>query len=111
MACLLLADRFCACELFRDVNQCFEGVCIVIVRNALHDRCDALKPHTSVDRWLGQGHVRPIILPLELHEHEVPYFDKTVAIFIGASRRSAENMIAMVIEYFAAWPTRSSIAH
>ena len=42
MACLLLADRFCACELFRRVDERFEGVGVVIVRNALHHRCDAL---------------------------------------------------------------------
>jgi hypothetical protein len=53
-------------------------------------------------RWLGQWHVRPVILPLELHEHQVPDFDKTVAIFIGTTRRAPKNMVAMVVKNLAA---------
>ena len=111
MAGLLIANRLCARELLRRVDQCLERIGVVIVGHALHDRRNPLKPHARIDRWLWQGKVSAVVLPFKLHEHEVPDFDKTVAIFIRASRRATENMVAMVVEYLAAWSAGSSVAH
>ena len=107
----LVALRLCAGQLFRRIDQRLERVRIVIVVHALHDRRDALKPHAGIDRRLGQRHIGAVILPLELHEHEVPYFDKTVAIFIRASGRATKDMVAMVIKNFAAWTAWPRVAH
>ena len=111
VAGLLRAFGLCAGQLFRSVDQRLEGIGVVIVRNALHDSSNTLKPHAGIDRGLWQWHIGAIFLPFELHEHEVPDFDKPVTIFIGASRRSAKNMVAMVVEYFAARTARTGITH
>ena len=103
----LVALRLSTGQLFRRIDQRLERVRVVIVVHALHDRSDTLKTHAGIDRRLWQRHIGAVILPLELHEHEVPDFDKTVAIFIRASGRAAKDMVAMVIENFAArtaWP-------
>ena len=103
----LVALRLGTGQLFRRIDQRLERVRIVIVVHALHDRSDALKTHAGIDRRLRQRHIGAVILPLELHEHQVPDFDKTVAIFIRASGRAAKDMVAMVIKDFAArtaWP-------
>ena len=111
MAGLLFANRLCAREFFRRIDQCLERIGVVIVRYALHDGSNPLQPHAGIDRRLWQWHIGAVILPFKLHEHEVPNFHKTVAIFIGASRRASENMIAMVVEYLAARSARPRIAH
>ena len=103
----LVALRFGTGQLFRRIDQRLKRIRIVIVVHALHDRSDALKTHAGIDRRLWQRRIGAIILPLELHEHEVPDLDKTVAIFIRASGRAAKDMVAMVIKDFAArtaWP-------
>ena len=111
MAGLLIANRLCARELLRRVDQCPERIGVVIVRHALHDRRNPLKAHARINRRLGQWHVGAVVLPFKLHEHEVPDFDKTVTIFVGASGRATKDMVAMVVEYLAAWSAGSSVAH
>src|SRR5262249_6444870 len=48
---------------------------------------------------------------LELHEHEVPYLDETIAILVGAAGRTAENIFAVIVEYLGTRPAGSGIAH
>jgi hypothetical protein len=85
VAGLLLAFCLDAGQLLRCGDQRLERVGIIIVVHALHDGGDALQPHAGVDRRLGQvGTSVAIILPLELHEHEVPDFDEAVAILVRA---------------------------
>ena len=111
MASLAFAFRFSSGQFLGCSNQRLEGVGIIIVVNALHDGGDTLQPHAGINRWLGQRHIGAIILPFKLHEDEVPDFDKTVAIFIGASRGTTEDMLAMIVEDFTARPARSGITH
>ncbi len=72
---------------------------------------NALDAAARVDAGLGQRNevVRPKLL--ELHEDEVPDFDKSVAIGIRAARRTARDALAVVEENLGAGAARSCIAH
>ena len=92
-------------------DQRLEGVGIVIVMDALHHRGDAFEPHAGVDaraRKIADDLVRRLD---ELHEDEVPDLDEAIAIFVGAARRPAGNVIAVIVENFAAWSARAIRAH
>ena len=48
---------------------------------------------------------------VELHEHVVPDFDETVAVFIWTAGRASPNMFAVVVEYFSTRTARTGVAH
>src|SRR3989338_2091279 len=87
-------------RLGRSVDQRPDQVGLVVVVSALHDGGDPLQSHAGVDGRLGQVVAHVLAHLLELHEHQVPYFDKAVAVLIGAARRSAGDMVAVVVEDF-----------
>src|SRR3546814_1139398 len=48
---------------------------------------------------------------LILHEHKIPDFNESVAIFIGGARGASWNMRAMIIEDFRTGATWTRISH
>src|SRR3546814_1320046 len=72
----------------------------MIRRPPISTRTDTLLPYTTLCRSL-----------LILHEHQIPDFDEAVAILLRRSRRAAPDMVAMVIEDFAARTARPRVAH
>ena len=111
MAGLVLAAGRNARQALAGRDQRAERVDIIIVMLALHHRRDTLKPHARVDAGLGQALARTICLLLELHKDEIPDLDEAIAILIRAARRPAGDICAVIVEYFAARPTRPRIAH
>jgi hypothetical protein len=49
---------------------------------ALHHAHEALEAHAGVDDVHGQFLERTVGLAVELHEHEVPYFDDLWVVFV-----------------------------
>ena len=83
---------------------------IVIVR--AHQGCgNALKAHAGIDALGGQIDARIGIDLLVLHEDIVPDLDKAVAIFFRGARRTAPDMITVIIENFSARAARAGITH
>ena len=46
-----------------------------------------------------------------MHKDVIPDFDKTVAVFIGRTRRATGNLFAVVIEDFSTGAAGAGIAH
>ena len=82
----------------RSLDQAAHQVGVVIVVLALQQRADPLQPHAGVDRLHLQRVHGAISELFILHEHVVPDLDEAVAILIGAARRAAPDMVAVVIE-------------
>ncbi len=93
------------------LSKVLEQVDFVVAVNALHHRRQTLHAHAGIDRRLGQRMHRAIFGALVLHEHQVPDFDVTVAIFLRRSRWPTPNMFAVIVENFGARPTRPGITH
>lgn len=111
-----------ACGLFRIVrrdaryigamfDQGAENVDIVIIVLSLHNGGNPLDPHAGVNGRRGQVDALAACHLLELHENEVPDFDKTVAVFIRAAGRAAGNVVAVVEENLGTRAARAGIAH
>ena len=98
-------------QFFGRLDQRAKCVGVVIVMDALQNRRNSLQPHACVDRRLGQARLAAVVMPFKLHENEIPDLDITVAIFIGASGRTTENMVAVVVEDFAARAARAGVTH
>src|SRR5690606_39896603 len=83
-------------HLFRCTDQCLEEIDIVVVMHTLQNRSNAFQPHTGVDGRMRQ--INPLFGRelLELHENEVPDFNKTVTVFVSRSRRSTPYMVAVI---------------
>ena len=50
-------------------------------------------------------------LHIELHEHMVPDFNETVAVFVRAAGRAAGNVRPVVVKNFRARTARASVGH
>ena len=98
-------------SLRRGADQAREQVDVVVAVHALHDRGDALEPHAGVYRWLGQRCQRAVGAAVELHEHEVPDLDESVALLVWRARRPAGDARAMVVKDLRARTARSGLAH
>ncbi len=92
-------------------DQRLEQIDVVIVVDTLHDGGDALEAHAGVDGRTRQAGARTIRMLLELHEHEVPDFDPAIAVFIRRARRTAPDLVAMVVKDFRARTAGAGIAH
>ena len=98
-------------QLLAGVDQPPEQVDLVIVGRALQHRGDALEAHAGVDalaRQLGDDLVRRLLV---LHEDEVPDLDEAIAVLVGAARRAARDVLAMIVENLRAGPARAVVAH
>ena len=77
----------------------------------LQHRGDALQPHAGIDAGLWQRVQHALLVLVELHEDQVPDFDVTVAVFVGAARRAAPDFGAVVVENLAARAARAGLRH
>src|SRR6185312_8973809 len=108
---LLLALRVGAGQLGDGADQRDKEIDVVIVVLALQHGRDALQPRAGVDRRFWQWIALPAFELLELHEHEIPDLDETVAFLLGRAGRAAPDLVAMVVEDFRARPARAGVAH
>ncbi len=92
-------------------DEVAEQIDFVIRMHALHDGGDALEPHSRVDRGLRKRRQHALSRTIELHEHEIPDLDPAVSVRTGATRRSAGDTGAVVIEDLAAGAARTGFAH
>ncbi len=108
---LALALGVDAGEVGDRLDQRGEHVDLVIVVGALQHRGHALEPHAGVDRGPRQVDALAARQLLVLHEHEIPDFDETVALGVGAARRPARDVLAVIVENLRARPARPGFAH
>ena len=92
-------------------EQVLEEVDVVVVVHALENGGNALKTHARVDGGLRKLVHDAALVAVELHENEVPDLDVAVAVFLGAPRRAALDLVAVVVEDFGAGTTRPRVAH
>ena len=98
-------------EIGRGLDDVREQVDVVVVLHALHDGRKALEAGARIDRRLRQRHELSVGAALELHEHEVPDLDITIAVFIGRTRRATRDVRAVVVEDLAAGAAGTGVAH
>ena len=95
-------------------DQRDEEVDLVIRMHVLQHGGEALEAHAGVDARLGQRRHREAVgalLPVELHEHEVPDLDVAVAFGVGRARRPAEHVRTVVVEDLRAGTARARVGH
>ena len=92
-------------------DQRLEQIYLVIGMDTLQHRRNAFKAHAGIDRGLGQRMHDAGLVAVELHEDVVPDFDVAVAVLILAARRTAPDMLAVVIEDFGAGSAGPCLAH
>ena len=89
-----------------------EQVRVVVAGHPLHHAGKPLEPHPGVDARLRQRSPRPRLVLVELHEHEVPYLEKPVAVAPHrAPRAAAPDSLPLVVEDFGAGAARPRGAH
>src|SRR5450631_3283323 len=108
---LLLALRIGAGQFGNGADQGYEQVDVVIVVLALQHGGDALQPRAGIDRRLRQRVARAALELLELHEYEIPDLDEAVAVLLRRTRRTAPDLVAVIVKDFRTGTARASIAH
>ena len=107
----LIAQIGCARFFCHRLNQIAEQVDFIVGINVLQHGGNTFQAHTGIHRRFRQRFHRAVSLTVELHKHDVPDLNVTVAIFLRAPRRTAPNVVAVVEENFGARAARASIAH
>src|SRR5450830_517307 len=79
--------------------------------NVLQYCRQTFQTHTGIDAWFWQWMQDTGFILVKLHEHEVPDFNETIAIFFRRSRWTAPNVRAMIIENFCTRTARTCISH
>ena len=90
----------CACFTCSSFDERVKNIDLVVAVHVLQNGGQALQAHAGVNTRCRQFVQRSVGLHVELHEHVVPDFDEAVAVFTGAARRAARNVVAMVIKNF-----------
>ena len=89
-----------------------EQVGVEVVGDALQDRGHPLEAHAGIDVLLGQGAQAALLVPVELHKHQVPQFQVAVAVAAGcALRAAAAGLGALVVEYLGAGAAGAGHSH
>ncbi len=92
-------------------HQVLEKVNVIVGMNMLQNRRNTLKSHAGINARTGQRMHFAFFITIELHEHEVPNFNVTVAVFVGASRRTSGDILTVVVENFRARAAWTCVAH
>ena len=102
---------FSAGDLTDVLDQPHHNVGVIIARLALHYRGEAFESHAGVDARAGQGSHLARLVAFELHEHQVPHFQITVAVAPDRTGRlAATQRFPLVDEDFrtgTAWTGRA----
>ena len=93
------------------LNQALEQINLVVGMHPLQHGGNAPQAHAGIDRGLGQRMHHAGFVAVELHEHVVPDFDETVAVFIRAARRPAGDVRPVVIENLGTRAAGAGVAH
>ena len=93
------------------LDQVLEQVDLVVAVHVLQNGSQTLQTHAGVHARCGQRLDVALLVHVELHEHVVPDFDETVAVFIGRARRATGNVFAVVVEDFRARTARAGVSH
>src|SRR3546814_5200842 len=88
-----------------------EQVDLVVAVHVLQDRGQALQAHAGVHAGRGKRQQAAVGLAVELHEHQVPDFDETVAVLVGRTRWAAGDMRAVVVEDLGARAAGTGVGH
>ena len=83
----------------------------IVIVGTLQQGRNPLDPHAGIDALRFQLAACSILELLKLHENQVPDLDKPVAILFRGTRRSAPDVIAMVIENLGTRPARARRPH
>src|SRR5882757_6618439 len=78
--------------------------------DALQDGGHALEAQAGVDRGTRQRHALLLRHLIELHEDQVPEFEKAIAILLRAARRPTPDVLAAVDEDLGARTAGTGIA-
>ena len=81
-------------------KQILKEVDFVVAVNVLQNSGNTFKPHAGVHRGFRKLVHHTVFITVKLHEHQVPNFDVTVAVFVRASRRAALHFFTVVVEDF-----------
>ena len=92
-------------------DQVLESIDFVVGMHMLQYRCDAFQAHTRVNAWFWQWMQNALLIFIELHENQVPYFDETVTVFVWRAWRTTPNFWAVIIENFAARTAWTCVSH
>ncbi len=95
----------------RGFDQRLKQIDVIVAVHVLQHRRDALQAHTGIDAGFGQGMQGALLVAVELHEHQIPNFDVAIAIGIGAARRPAGDVRAMVVKNFRAGAAGAGVTH
>ncbi len=93
------------------LDQPIKKIDLVVAVHVLQDGGQALQPHAGVHAGRGQRRDRAVLRHVELHEHVVPDLDKAVAVFVGAARGAAGDVVAVVVEDFRARAAGAGVGH
>ena len=77
----------------------------------LQHRGQALQAHAGIHAGCGQRVHGAVCGPVELHEHQVPYFDVAVAVLVWRSGRPTLYIGAVIVEDLGAGPAGTGVAH
>ena len=99
------------CFARRRADKILEQVNIVVGMHVLQYCCDALQPHASIHRWLGQRVQHTVLIAVVLHEYQVPDFNIAITIGLRTARRAAPNIRPMVVKNFRTGTTWTSVCH
>ena len=92
-------------------DQVDEEIDLVVRMHVLQHRRETLEAHAGVDAGRGQRRQVPLVVAIELHEHEIPDLDVAVAVCVGRPRRSAKNFRTVVVEDFRARSAGAGVGH
>ena len=88
-----------------------EYVRLVVRLHALGDGRHAFESHARIDAGAGQGGEFAVRGAIILREHEVPAFQKAVALLFRRARRSSGDGGTLVVEDFRVRPAGTGVAH
>ena len=92
-------------------DQRLEQVDLVVRMHVLQHGGEALQAHAGIHARLGQRMQHARLVPIELHEHQIPDFDVAVAVGVGRAGRAALDAGPMVVENFAAGAAGAGVGH
>ena len=92
-------------------DELLKNIDLVVAVHMLQDGRQALQAHAGVHAGRGQLDQAAIGLHVELHEHVIPDLDEAVAVFAGAARGAAGNVLAVVVKNLAARSAGAGVGH
>jgi len=95
----------------RGAYQVPEQIDLVVRVHALENGCDPLQAHARVHARFGQGRHRALVVPIELHENEIPDLDVAIAFGFARAGRAARDPGPVVVKDFAAGTAGARVGH